>query len=228
MLDYERRYWSANPAGCLAGIDEVGRGPLAGPVVAAAVVMAPDVAESGFQSAWRHLTDSKQLSSALRERFCAELTAHPCVGIGLGWVPASEVDELNVLYATYRAMARAVAALPVCPDHALVDGLPVQGLPCPSTAIVRGDAQSLLVAAASVVAKVHRDRYMAGLDQRFPGYGFADNKGYGTAPHMQALLRLGPCPEHRRSFRPVAESQQLWLLSEPSLPSCVAPDRSGC
>jgi len=176
--------------------------------------MPPEVAEAGFLDAWEGLTDSKQLTAALRERFCSDLTAHVGVRIGVGWVSAAEVDELNVLYATYRAMARAVGALDILPDHALVDGLPVQGLPCSSTAIVRGDSRSLLIAAASVVAKVHRDRYMAELDHLYPGYGFAENKGYGTASHMEALLRMGPCPEHRRSFRPVAESLQLRLLAD--------------
>lgn len=215
MLEHERRYWSDHPAGRLAGVDEVGRGPLAGPVVAAAVIMGPDVAEDGFLNAWSGLTDSKQLSGPVREKFCAELTAHAGVVIGVGWVSSTEVDELNVLYATYRAMSRAVEALGSVPDHILVDGLPVQGLPCPSTAIVHGDALSFLIAAASVVAKVHRDHYMTELDVRYPGYGFADNKGYGTTPHVEALMRLGPCPEHRRSFRPVAESQQLRLLALP-------------
>lgn len=212
MLDFERRYWSEHPCSRLAGIDEAGRGPLAGPVVAAAVAMRRDVAEEGLQGDWNGLTDSKRLTAPARERFAAALTCREGVWIGVGWTSAPEVDELNVLYATYRAMARAVRSLGEPPDHALVDGLPVQGLPCPSTAIVHGDARSLLIAAASVIAKVTRDRLMDELSQRYPGYGFAGNKGYGTAAHVEALMRLGPCPEHRRSFRPVAESQQLRML----------------
>ncbi len=216
MLAFERRYWLAHPGRLLAGVDEVGRGPLAGPVVAAAVAMPCRVAERQFAGEWHALTDSKRLSGADRERFCASILAHPEITVGLGWVSAEDVDELNVLYATYRAMALALRSLPVCPDHALVDGLPVQGLPCPSQAVVRGDAQSLLIAAASVVAKVHRDRHMDELGLRYPAYGFRRNKGYGTAAHVEALLRVGPCPEHRRSFRPVAESLQLQLSMQPS------------
>lgn len=212
MLDYERRYWNERPCGRLAGIDEAGRGPLAGPVVAAAVVMRRGVAEEGLRGVWSGLTDSKRLSAPVRERFAAELARQEGVWIGVGLTSAAEVDELNVLYATYQAMARAVRALETRPDHALVDGLPVQGLPCESTAIVHGDSRSLLIAAASVIAKVTRDRLMDDLALRHPGYGFAVNKGYGTAAHVEALMRLGPCPEHRRSFRPVAESQQLRLL----------------
>lgn len=211
MLEYERRYWNKFPAGLLAGVDEVGRGPLAGPVVACAVQMSPALAEQGLTDRWQGLTDSKRLTSTQREQFCQSLLAHPEVAYGIGWVSASEIDELNVLYATYRAMAQAVKALAQPPDHVLVDGLPVQGLPCPSTAIVQGDATSFLIAAASVIAKVQRDKYMQELDQRYPGYGFCDNKGYGTTAHIEALMHRGPCPEHRRSFRPVAESLQLRL-----------------
>lgn len=213
MLEYERHYWKEHPGCCLAGIDEVGRGPLAGPVVAAAVIIDPGTAEKGLKSEWSNLTDSKQLSPNERERFAGELQNREGVWIGLGVTTAAEVDELNVLYATYRAMARAVEALQITPCHALVDGLPVQGLPCESTAIVHGDSRSLLIAAASVIAKVTRDQMMAELSKRYPGYGFALNKGYGTAKHIRALLKLGPCPEHRRSFRPVAESNQLRLIN---------------
>jgi len=211
VLEHERRYWNEFPAGLLAGVDEVGRGPLAGPVVAAAVLMSPALAEKGLTGDWRGLTDSKRLSSTQRDEFCQSLLSHPEVSCGIGWVSASEIDELNVLYATYRAMAQAVKALEQPPDHVLVDGLPVQGLPCPSTAIVQGDAASFLIAAASVVAKVQRDNYMCQLDQRYPGYSFCANKGYGTTAHIEALMNRGPCPEHRRSFRPVAESLQLRL-----------------
>jgi ribonuclease HII len=195
-------------------VDEVGRGPLAGPVLAAAVVMSSAVAEHGFANGWSGLTDSKRLTAEERRRFCAEIEAHEGVHIGLGWVSSEQIDELNILYATYRAMSLALDALDLRADHALVDGNPVQGLGCPSTALVHGDACSFLIAAASVVAIVHRDEYMRKLDARHPGYDFASNKGYGTAAHVSALMRRGPCPEHRRSFRPVAESQQLRLLSQ--------------
>jgi ribonuclease HII len=127
----------------------------------------------------------------------------------VGWSTVLEIDDLNILVATHLAMRRAVLDLPFTPDHALVDGLPVRNLPCAATAIVKGDAQSLLIAAASVVAKVLRDRHMVDLDARFPRYGFAVHKGYGTHDHIAALLRHGPCPEHRRSFRPVQDAVQM-------------------
>jgi ribonuclease HII len=208
-LSYEREYWLAHPAAALAGVDEAGRGPLAGPVVAAALWMTPTAATAGFTGALRDLTDSKQLSAARREAYYELLTAMPDAWIGVGWCEAAEIDELNILCATHLAMRRAVLALPQLPDHLLVDGLPVKGLPCAATAIVQGDAKSLLIAGASVVAKVLRDRRMQALDQRYPGYEFARNKGYGTNAHMRALFHQGPCPEHRRSFRPVQDAVQL-------------------
>ena len=209
MLTYEREFWKTHPSGILAGIDEVGRGPLAGPVVACAVMMSKDVAESWLGSG---LTDSKQLTEAQRETFCDTLLKHTDVFMGLGWMSAAEIDEINILQATYRAMACAVRALPVQPDFALVDGNPVKGLPCDSRALVKGDSRSLLIAAASVIAKVHRDRYMTELDAKFPGYGFAAHKGYGTPEHLAALSRLGPCPEHRKTFQPVADTFQATLF----------------
>lgn len=210
MLTYERVFWQGHPCGgWLAGVDEAGRGPLAGPVVAAAVMVAPQLAERLYADALRDLTDSKQLTPLHREQFYAILSAEPDVLTGVGWVSADEIDDLNILNATHLAMRRALLALSRCPDHALVDGLPPSGLPCSSTAIVRGDSLSFLIAAASVVAKVLRDRYMIELDRRYPGYDFTSNKGYGTNSHVRALLRLGPCPEHRRSFRPVQDSLEL-------------------
>ena len=204
----ERAHWRKHPAAALAGVDEAGRGPLAGPVTAAALLMTPVAAEAGFAGPLRDLTDSKQLTAASREAFYSVLTRTPDAWIGVGWCEASEIDELNILCATHLAMRRALLALPRLPDHVLVDGLPVKGLPCDSTAIVHGDARSLLIAGASVVAKVLRDRRMQELDRLYPGYHFSRNKGYGTNDHMLALLRLGPCPEHRRSFRPVQDALQ--------------------
>ena len=208
MLSNERRLWRG---GCrwLAGVDEVGRGPLAGPVVAVAVVLSPAYALAEEQGALAGLTDSKQLTPGARERFCALLRGADGVAIGLGLADPIEIDRINILNATHLAMTRAIAALPVCAQHALVDGLPPKGLPCTSTAIVGGDGKSLSIAAASVVAKVYRDRYMCEQDRVFPGYGFAAHKGYGTIVHMQALLELGPCVLHRRSFRPVREAEDL-------------------
>ena len=219
MLAHERDYWRAHPGALLAGVDEAGRGPLAGPVTAAAVAMTPAAAEVYYAGPLRDLTDSKQLTAARRTAFHAFLAAAADVWIGVAWVEAAEIDEINILCATHLAMRRALLALPRLPDHALVDGLPVSGLPCGSTAIVQGDAKSLLVAAASVVAKVLRDRRMEELDRLYPGYHFARNKGYGTNDHVLALLRRGPCPEHRRSFRPVQDA----LQSLPGLLDAASP-----
>ncbi len=213
MLRFERDFWRRAPRIPLAGVDEAGRGPLAGPVVAAAVWMPPGVAEAAYVGELAGLTDSKLLTPARRERFEALLTAWPGVWYGLGWTEVPEIDDLGIGAATRLAMCRAIDALPRPVGHVLVDGLPVRSLPCPSTAIVKGDRRSLLIAAASVLAKVCRDRRMLEIDQRFPEYGFARHKGYGTVQHMQALLRLGPCPEHRHSFRPVAEARQIMSLN---------------
>ena len=202
MLQFEREAFAAGIRR-VAGLDEAGRGPLAGPVVAACVMLPAGIAED--VGPLDGLTDSKQLTRARREHFDRILRGLPGVGIGIGRASVAEIDRWNILRATHRAMARAIRALDALPDLVLVDGLPVPGLPCPSRAIVRGDALSLSIAAASVIAKVARDRTMAVLDRRHPGYGFAVHKGYGTAAHLAALRRLGPCPVHRHSFRPVAE-----------------------
>jgi len=193
----------------LAGVDEAGRGPLAGPVVAAAVVFERSFVEAEELRALHGLTDSKRLSESKRNHFFALLKASASVAIGVGKAEVEEIEELNILQATHRAMARAVEALPQPPVHVLVDGLPVKGLPCPSTAIIRGDSLSLSIAAASVVAKVTRDAIMRELDAVYPHYGFAKHKGYGSAAHMQALLEFGPCPVHRRTFRPVREALEI-------------------
>ncbi len=208
MLDHERGVWSTGIVR-LAGVDEAGRGPLAGPVVAAAVVFDPGLAEEALGGVFADLTDSKALTAAQRDGFFDQLCAHPGVWHGIGISDREEIDRLNILRATHLAMARALAALPTPPEHVLVDGRPVPGLPCVSTAIVGGDGLSLSIAAASVLAKVTRDRRMRVLDRQYPQYGFAAHKGYGTSAHMQALLEFGPCPEHRRSFRPVREAEAL-------------------
>lgn len=206
MLEFERRFWNEG-CGRLAGIDEAGRGPLAGPVVAAVVVFDRAFAEAEEHGLLRHVTDSKQLSPSAREAaYRLLLEAAAAVEIGVGMADAEEIDRLNILRATHAAMARAVRALSRPPEHALVDGLAVSGLPCPSTPIVGGDAKSLSVAAASIVAKVVRDARMRELDRLYPQYGFAQHKGYGTAAHAQALLEYGPCPEHRLTFRPVQDA----------------------
>ncbi len=179
----------------MAGVDEAGRGPLAGPVVAAAVILHPARPIEG-------LGDSKRLSPGRREALAAEIQAR-----ALAWQVAraevAEIDRINILQAALKAMARAVAALEPRAERALVDGNRCPVLPCPAEAVVGGDATVGAIAAASILAKVTRDREMARLDGLYPGYGFARHKGYGTAGHLEALRRLGPCAIHRRSFAPV-------------------------
>jgi ribonuclease HII len=211
MLAYEREAWNAGHR-LLAGVDEAGRGPLAGPVVAAAVCIDRHTALRELSGSLDGLTDSKQLSAAARERYAAALRASRGIRIGLGVVDPALIDRVNILQATILAMTRALQALPHLPDLALVDGRPVAGLPCPSRAIVRGDGASLSIAAASVIAKVERDRMMVELDALHPGYGLARHKGYGTPEHLAALRALGPCACHRRSFRPIAPDPQRDLF----------------
>jgi ribonuclease HII len=208
VLEHERHLWGC---GCrrVAGVDEAGRGPLAGPVVAAAVVFDREFAVSQEHAGLAGLTDSKQLSPSRRETFFGLLRTSSRVEIGVGVADEAEIDDLNILRATHLAMRRAVEALPAPPDHILVDGLPVPGLPVASTPIVGGDAKSLSIAAASVVAKVVRDEHMAELDDKYPGYGFASHKGYGSRSHVQAIFERGPSPVHRKSFRPVREAIEI-------------------
>ena len=197
-FQHERALYSQGFA-CVAGIDEAGRGPLAGPVVAAAVVLPRKFTH-------KLLTDSKKLSHRVRESLHAELTAHPDVRFGVALVGAEEIDLLNILRATHEAMRRAVAALTRAPDHVLIDGLPVHPFPIPQTALVGGDALSFSIAAASVIAKVTRDRLMIDHDATFPEYAFAQHKGYGTTLHLERLKKHGPCDIHRRSFLPVRQA----------------------
>lgn len=208
MLTYERAFWTVQPSVALAGVDEAGRGCLAGPVVAGAVTMSAELAGRLYAGELAELTDSKQLTAARRETFFGVLTGTPGVACATGWCSAKEIDVLNILAATHLAMRRAIENLPVKVGHALVDGLPVKGLPCPSTAIVQGDAKSFLIAAASVVAKVSRDCHMRKLHERYPQYGFDVNKGYGVNEHVAALFAHGSCAEHRHTFRPVQDADQ--------------------
>lgn len=182
-------------AGRVAGVDEAGRGPLAGPVVAAAVILDPGRPIAG-------LDDSKRLAPAERERLAGQIRRR-ALAWAVGRAEAEEIDRLNILQATFLAMRRAVAALDPAPDYALVDGNRWPGLPCPGEPVVGGDGKVAAIAAASILAKTVRDAEMASLDRRYPGYGFAAHKGYPTPAHLEALRRLGPCPEHRRSFAPV-------------------------
>ena len=190
--------------GVVAGIDEVGRGPLAGPVITAAVIIDPATLPVRLAE---ELNDSKKLSAKKRETLAALVLEHCAYGFGEASV--AEIDRLNILKATFLAMRRAVEALGRPIGHALVDGNQVPPLGCPVTCVVGGDGQSLSIAAASVIAKVRRDRLMAELARQFPGYGWERNAGYGTAAHLDSLRRLGPTPHHRVSFAPVA---QLSLL----------------
>jgi ribonuclease HII len=205
MLSYERKQWALAPGVILVGVDEAGRGCLAGPVVAGAVYISPETAEALYAAELAGLNDSKQLSPAQREHYFEILTQTPAVAWATGQASAAEIDTYNILVATHMAMRRAVEALSVHAEHILVDGLPVKGLPCPSTAIIKGDAHSFLIAAASVVAKVSRDHLMCALHERYPNYGFAAHKGYGVNEHVAALHKYGSCLEHRHTFRPVQD-----------------------
>jgi ribonuclease HII len=196
-LRYERRLWAGGITR-IAGIDEAGRGPLAGPVVAAAVVLYRRFSLPG-------LTDSKLLPEKLRTEMFEVIIRDGAVAYGVGSAEPEEIDRVNILQATYLAMQRAVAALTAPPDYLLIDGLPVPVFQAPQTAIVQGDGISLSIAAASVIAKVTRDRMMRDIDSQFPQYRFAEHKGYATPEHLDLLRIHGPCPVHRRSFSPVAQ-----------------------
>src|SRR6266481_4507183 len=189
----------------IAGIDEAGRGALAGPVVAGAAVL-----PEKFRH--RRLNDSKQLAPELREEIYCELVANPELRWTVGIVDSIEIDRINILRASHKAMRFAVEALIDQPDHVLIDGLPVIPFPFPQTAIIDGDCISKSVAAASVIAKVTRDRMMRDFCAQFPQYSFGQHKGYGTELHLVKLHEFGPCPIHRRSFEPVA--QPLLALGE--------------
>jgi ribonuclease HII len=191
----------------IAGIDEAGRGPLAGPVVAAAVIFPERYVLEGLPDELSGIDDSKQLVPSERQRLFSALAGDPEILQAYSVISAQTIDRINILRATWRAMLEALQALAVKPDHVLVDGRPAPGLPLPQTAVVKGDSLSHTIAAASIVAKVRRDRLMIELDRQHPGYGFARHKGYGTREHLDALARLGPCGIHRRSFAPLRPGQ---------------------
>ncbi|MEX1114108.1 MAG: ribonuclease HII [Akkermansiaceae bacterium] len=182
----------------IAGVDEAGRGPLAGPVAAAAVILPPHFTCIG-------LDDSKKISAIRREQLFETITRNPQIIWAVGTADHEEIDRLNILRATHLAMRRAVEALPQTPDHCLIDGLPVRNFPFSHDGIVKGDGLSLSIAAASIIAKVTRDRIMREMDREFPQFGFAKHQGYGTKGHLEALRIHGPCRHHRRSFQPVAQ-----------------------
>jgi ribonuclease HII len=177
-------------------VDEAGRGPWAGPVCAAAVILDPDRLPIG-------INDSKKLTEATRDRLFDEIMK-VALATSVIMIDARKIDEINILAATHLAMAQAVAGLGVTASLALIDGNRAPDLDCPTVTIIKGDALSQSIGAASILAKVTRDRFMVGADQHYPGYGFAKHKGYGVPEHMAALEKLGPCPLHRLSFKPVA------------------------
>jgi len=183
------------PGGRVAGVDEAGRGPLAGPVIAGAVILDPDNPVTG-------LRDSKRLTAARREVLYAEIR-DKALAWATGRAEVEEIDRINILQASLLAMQRAVAALQPAAEHVLVDGNRCPGLPCPAQAIVKGDSRVAVISAASIMAKVTRDREMVELDAQYPGYGLAQHKGYPSKVHMEALQRLGVLPVHRRSYAPV-------------------------
>nr|WP_330396240.1 ribonuclease HII [Blautia sp. An249] len=189
MKQYEREY---EHMGYVCGIDEVGRGPLAGPVVACAVILPKDCQIL-------YINDSKKLSAAKREELYQEIEKE-AVGIGIGMASPARIDEINILNATYEAMRMAISKLPVRPQILLNDAVTIPQVEIPQVPIIKGDAKSISIAAASIVAKVTRDRMMAEYDKQMPEYGFASNKGYGAAAHIEALKKYGPSPIHRQSF----------------------------
>ena len=201
-FEFEQPLWQAGIAR-VAGVDEAGRGPLAGPVVAAAAILPPRWAQSGLPAALAGLNDSKQLTEAQREQYFEFLTACAEIEFAIAAVDAGVIDEINILQATHRAMNDALGLLVPLPPHALVDGRPVKTLRVPQTAIVKGDARSFSIAAASVLAKVTRDRRMLEFHAQWPEYGFAEHKGYGTAKHLAAIAKHGACPIHRMTFAPL-------------------------
>lgn len=193
---------SAQGLSPVVGIDEAGRGPLAGPVVVGAVILPPNFVLAG-------LNDSKKLTAKTRERLYAEITENPEIRWTSIAISPQEIDRLNILGATHSGMRAVVKQLSPRPAHALIDGLPVRNFPYPQTALVGGDGISLSIAAASIIAKVERDRIMLEIDRLYPEYGFAKHKGYPTREHFAKLRAHGPCPIHRRSFAPVAQAE-LW------------------
>jgi ribonuclease HII len=200
MFSYERQVWAMGYK-LVAGLDEVGRGPLAGPVVAAAVILPGEVILPGLE-------DCRRLSGRRRQELYEEIQAQ-ALAIGVGMVHPEGIDEANVMMATYKAMVKAVGDLPMAPDYLLIDSLHLPGVAQPQAPIAGGDGQSCSIAAASVVAKVTRDQYMVEMDKLYPQYGFASHKGYGTLEHRDALERYGPCPIHRKTYGSVREIMSL-------------------
>jgi ribonuclease HII len=219
-LRYERRFWKSG-FNAIAGVDEAGVGPMAGPVVAAAVIFAPETFIKGVH-------DSKQLTPEAREELFAAI-GQRALAIGVGLADHHEIDRLNIYWATMAASRRALEALARTPDHVLADGRKIPGIEHPQTVIVGGDRKSFCIAAASIIAKVTRDRMMVAYHEQYPAYGFASHKGYCTAAHFAALASHGPSPIHRRSFAPVmnAGQRELFVVTEASDEASLTTEPGG-
>jgi ribonuclease HII len=224
-LSHECDLWQKG-ATLVAGVDEAGCGPLAGPVVAAAVVFPCAWRETGLYSKLRGLNDSKQLAEEQREKYFSIITTHPEIRHAIATVDVEMIDRINIRQAAWRAMNLALDQLQPKVEHVLVDGLKIKWLPYPQTALVQGDGKSYSIAAASVLAKVTRDRLMLEYDRLYPGYGFAAHKGYATPQHYEAINKQGPCPIHRRSFspfRPVETELELFQTNAGTQNGASAP-----
>ncbi|EEF59111.1 ribonuclease HII [Pedosphaera parvula] len=211
-LGFERELWQQGTT-LVAGVDEAGCGPLAGPVVAAAVLFPCSWLEAGLFSKLRGLNDSKQLDEDQREKFYNIIVNHPEIRHAIAVIDVEMIDRINIRQAAWRGMNQALDQLNPKPQHVLVDGLKIKWLPYAQTALVQGDGKSYSIAAASVLAKVTRDRLMQDYDKQYPGYGFAEHKGYGTPKHLAAINAQGPCLIHRKSFapfRPIMETLELF------------------
>ena len=213
MLSVESRLWALGYLH-VAGIDEAGRGPLAGPVVAACVVFPVGMSVDGVR-------DSKKLTASRRQALF-QVIMDKAMSVGVGMADEKEIDQTNILAATLKAMKRAFDRMVVRPDYVLVDGLNLPVLPCPGQTMIRGDDQSQSIAAASIIAKVSRDRLMLDYDRQWPAYGFAEHKGYGTERHLAALAAHGPCPIHRRTFAPLRPVELELFAARPSHPPPVS------
>lgn len=229
LSDVAAKFWNRLSHECdlwkkgilrVAGVDEAGCGPLAGPVVAAAVVFPNGWLTRGLPSKFRGLNDSKQLTEEEREKFFERIQSHPEIQSAIAVVDVETIDRINIRQAAWQGMNRALDQLQPRVEHVLVDGLRIRWLPYLQTPLAQGDAKSYSIAAASVLAKVTRDRMMRELDMQFPGYGFAEHKGYSTPQHFEAIRKLGACPIHRKSFAPFKpEEMELFdpaMLTPPS------------
>jgi len=221
-LAFERGLWQQGLLH-VAGVDEAGCGPLAGPVTAAAVVFPCHWAESGLYPKLRGLNDSKQLTQEQREKYFDILTTHPEIRYAIASVDVEMIDQINILQAAHRAMGLALDQLQPPAEHVLVDGRPVKSLRVPSTPLVKGDARCYSIAAASVLAKVTRDRLMVEYHRQYPLYGFASHKGYSTPQHLASIAEHGPCPIHRRSFAPFHPVEQELFEADESQLQAEAP-----